>query len=37
MKKKYDQSYRKKSSMGKIIKNLTILTLVILLLTYLKG
>ncbi len=37
MKKIREQSYRKKSSWGRVIKNLAILTLVIILLIYLKG
>tara|TARA_B100001142_G_scaffold175234_1_gene174893 strand:- start:597 stop:710 length:114 start_codon:yes stop_codon:yes gene_type:complete len=37
MKKIREQSYRKKSSWKKIIKNLAILALVILLFIYLKG
>jgi len=37
MKTVREQSYRKKSSWGKIIKNLAILVLLILLLIYLKG
>ena len=37
MKKIIEQSYRKKSSWGKIIKNLIILVSIVLLLIYLKG
>jgi len=37
MKKIIGQSYRKKSSWGKIIKNLAILVSVVSLLIYLKG
>ena len=37
MKKIREQSYRKKSSWGRIIKNLSILVLVVILLIYLKG
>ena len=37
MEKIREQSYRRKSSWGKIIKNLAILALVIILLIYLKG